>query len=54
MAARHRVLVPKYQQPGFFRPVAGEYQDGQAEHPANRQVNDLEQRSASQPSPPQA
>ena len=38
----------------LFRPVAGEHQDGQAEHPANQQVDDLEQHLASQPSLPQA
>jgi hypothetical protein len=54
MAAQHRVLVPEYQQLSIFRPVAAEHQDGQAEHPANRQVDDLEQHPASQPSPPQA
>src|ERR1019366_6057792 len=54
MAAQHRVLVPEYQQLSIFRPVAAEHQDGQAEQPANQQVDDLEQHPASQPSPPQA
>ena len=31
--------------------VLAEYQDGEAEYPANQQVDDLEQHPASQPSP---
>ena len=54
MAAQHRVLMPEYQQLSIFRQVTAEHQDGQAEHPANQQVDDLEQHPASQPSPRQA
>ena len=49
-----RVLMPEYQQLSILRQVAAEHQDGQAEHPAREQVDDLEQHPASQPSPRQA
>ena len=49
MPAQHRVLVPEHEQFGIFRPVTAEHQDGQAEHPARQQVDDLEQHPASQP-----
>jgi hypothetical protein len=35
VAAQHRVLVPEYQQLSILRPVGAEYQDSQAEYPAN-------------------
>jgi hypothetical protein len=54
MAVQHRVLVAEHQQLSIARPVAAEHQDGQAEYPANQQVDDLEQHPASQPSPRQA
>src|SRR6266702_3716820 len=44
--ARHRVLVPEHEQLSILRPVPAEYQDSQAEYPANKQVDDLEQHSA--------
>src|SRR5258706_7943238 len=40
--AQYRVLMPEYQQLSILRPVAAEHQDGQAEHPARKQVHDLE------------
>jgi hypothetical protein len=45
--AQHRVLVPEHQQLGILGRVAAEHQDGQAEHPARQQVDDLEQHPAS-------
>ena len=42
-----RVLVPEHQQLSLLRQVAAEHQDGQAEHPAREQVDDLEQHPAS-------
>jgi hypothetical protein len=51
VAAQHRVLVPEHQQLGILSQVLAEYQDGDAEYPANQQVDDLEQHPASQPSP---
>jgi len=48
--AQHRVLVPEHKQLSVFRPVAAEHLDSQAEYPARRQVDDLEQHPASQPS----
>jgi hypothetical protein len=45
--AQHRVLVPEHEQPGILGRVAAEHQDGQAEHPARQQVDDLEQHPAS-------
>src|SRR5260370_5682879 len=44
--ARHRVLVPEHEQLSILRPVRAEYQDSQAECPANKQVADLEQHTA--------
>jgi hypothetical protein len=38
---------PEHQQFGILRRVAAEHQDGQAEHPAREQVDDLEQHPAS-------
>jgi hypothetical protein len=49
VAAQHRVLVPEYQQLGILRQVRTEHLDGQAENPANYQVDDLERHPASQP-----
>jgi len=49
--AQHRVLVPEHQQLSILRQIPAEYQDSQAEYPANQQVDDLEQHSVSQPSP---
>jgi hypothetical protein len=46
--AQHRVLMPEHEQLGISRPVTAERQDGQAEHPARQQVDDLEQHPASQ------
>ena len=40
---QYRVLVPEHQQLGILRQVAAEHQDGQTEHPARKQVDDLEQ-----------
>jgi len=34
--AQHRVLVPEHEQLGILRPVAAEYQDGQAEDRARQ------------------
>ena len=42
-----RVLVPEHQQLSVLRQVAAEDQDGQAEHPAREQVDDLEKHPAS-------
>jgi len=47
---QHHVLVPERQQLGIFGPVPAEHQDGEAEYPANHQVDDREQHPASQPS----
>jgi hypothetical protein len=54
VAAQHRVLVPEHQQLSLLGPVPAEHHDSQAEYPANKQVDDLEQHPASQPSPRQA
>jgi hypothetical protein len=35
VAAQHRVLVPEHQQLSILRQVLAEYQDGDAEYPAN-------------------
>jgi hypothetical protein len=51
-APQHRVLVPERQQFGIFGRVVAEDKDGEAEYPANHQVDDREQHLASQPSPP--
>jgi hypothetical protein len=51
---QYRVLTPEHQQLSVLRQVAAEDQDGQAEHPAREQVDDLEQHPASQPAPRQA
>jgi len=40
--AQNRALVPEHEQLGILRPVAAEYQDGQAEYPARQPVDDLE------------
>jgi hypothetical protein len=45
--AQYRVLVPEYQQLSILRQVAAEHQDRQAEYPARKQVDDLEQHPAS-------
>jgi hypothetical protein len=42
MAAQHRVLVAEHQQLSIPRPVAAQHQDGQAQYPANQQIDDLE------------
>ena len=52
LPAQHRVLVPEHQQLSTLGQVPAEYQDGEAEYPANQQVDDLEQHPASQPSSP--
>jgi hypothetical protein len=44
---QYRVLMPEHQQFSIFHPVAAEHQDGQAEYPARKQVDDLEQHPAS-------
>ena len=46
VSAQYRVLVPEYQF-SILPQVAAEHQDGQAEHPAREQVDDLEQHLAS-------
>ena len=51
---QYRDLVPEHQQLSVLRQVAAKDQDGQAEHPAREQVDDLEKHPASQPSPRQA
>jgi hypothetical protein len=51
VAAQDGVLVPEHEQLSVLRQVPAEYQDSQAEYPANQQVDDLEQHPASQPSP---
>jgi hypothetical protein len=38
--------MPEHQQLSILRQVAPEHQDGQAEHPAREQVDDLEQHPA--------
>jgi hypothetical protein len=43
----YRVLVPEHEQLSILRPVTAEHQDSQAEHPARKQVDDLEQHPAS-------
>ena len=45
------VLVPEHQQFSILRQVTAAHQDGQAEHPARKQVHDLEQHPPTQPSP---
>jgi hypothetical protein len=45
-----RVLMPEHQQLSILRQVTAEHQDGQVEHPAGKQVHDLEQHPPSQPS----
>jgi hypothetical protein len=42
-----RVLMPEHQQLSILCHVTAEHQDGQAEHPARKQVDDLEQHPAS-------
>ena len=49
-----RVLMPEHQQFSILRQVAAKDQDGQAEYPVRKQVDDLEKHPASQPSPRQA
>lgn len=44
---QYRVLMPEHQQFGFLRQVTAEHQDGQAEYPARKHVDDLEQHPAS-------
>jgi hypothetical protein len=44
---QYRVLMPEHQQFSILRRVTAERQDGQAEHPAREQVDDLEQHPAS-------
>ena len=39
---RYRVLMPEHQQLSILRQVSAERQDGQAEHLAHEQVDDLE------------
>jgi hypothetical protein len=39
--------MPEHQQLSILRQVTAERQDGQAEHPAGEQVDDLEQHPAS-------
>jgi hypothetical protein len=39
--------MPEHQQLRILRQVTAEQQDGQAEHPAREQVDDLEQHPAS-------
>jgi hypothetical protein len=51
--AQYRVLMPEHEQLSILRHVTAEHQDGQAEHPAGKQVDDLEQHPPSQPSPHQ-
>jgi hypothetical protein len=48
---QHRVFVPEHEQFSILGQVSAEYQDGEAEYPANQQVDDREQHAASQPSP---
>jgi hypothetical protein len=50
VAAQHRVLVAEHELLSILGPVATEHQDSHAEYPACQQVDDLEQRPASQPS----
>ena len=49
--SQDRVLVPEHQQFSILRQVTAAHQDGQAEHPARKQVHDLEQHPPTQPSP---
>jgi siderophore synthetase component len=42
VAAQNRVLLAEHQQFSILRQVLTEYQDDQAEQPANQQVDDLE------------
>jgi len=44
---QYRVLMPERQQLSILRQVTAEHQDGQAEHPARKHVDDLEQHPAS-------
>jgi hypothetical protein len=44
---QYRILMPEHQQLSILRQVTAEHQDGQAEHPAHKQVDDLEQHPAS-------
>jgi hypothetical protein len=47
MPPQYRSLMPEHQQFSILRQVTAERQDGQAEHPARKQVDDLEQHPAS-------
>jgi hypothetical protein len=47
MPPQYRSLMPEHQQFSILRQVTAERQDGQAEHPACKQVGDLEQHPAS-------
>jgi hypothetical protein len=42
MPEQYRVLMPEHEQLSILRHVTAEHQDGQAEHPAGKQVDDLE------------
>ena len=46
-APKYRVLMPEHRQLSILRQLAAEHQDGQTEHPARKQVDDLEQHPAS-------
>jgi PAS domain-containing protein len=50
VAAQHRVLVPEHEQLSILGQIPAEHEGSEAEYPANQQVDDLEQHSASQPS----
>jgi hypothetical protein len=50
VAAQHRVLVPEHEQLSILRQIPAEHEGSKAEYPANQQIDDLEQHSASQPS----
>jgi hypothetical protein len=47
VALQYRVLMPEHQQLSILLQVTAEHQDGQAEHPARKHVDDLEQHLAS-------
>ena len=51
MAAQHRLLVPEHEQLSIPRQVPAEPGASETEYPARWQVDDLEQYTASQPSP---
>jgi hypothetical protein len=42
MPPQHRILVPEHQQLSILGQVPADHHDGEAQYPANQQVDDLE------------